>query len=129
MAFRRFDTPNMKACYSGEWVFYLEESGKRDDGRRKMNIYAEMERRHGTGGLLAGKWEFPLTKVLVCPKESPRQQVRLQEWIFMQLAAKDTKDTKKMKDRAKKGQHLPYNTSHRPPIDLPCKIKDGRWGE
>ena len=51
-----------------------------------MNIYAEMERRHGTGGLQAGKWEFPLTKVLVCPKESPRQ-----------LFTKDTKDTKCIK--------------------------------
>ena len=79
LAFRRFDTPYMKACYSGEWVFYL-------DGRRKMYIYAEMERRHGTGGLLAGKWEFPLTKVRVSPKESPRQ-----------LFTKDTKDTKCIK--------------------------------
>ena len=57
---------------------------------------------HGTSGLQAGKWEFPLTKVRVCPKESPSQQVRLQEWIFMQISAKDTKDTKKMKDRHKK---------------------------
>ena len=63
-----------------------------------MNIYPEMERRHGTGGLLAGKWEFPLTKVLVCPKESPSQQERQQEWIFMQLSAKDTKDTENMKE-------------------------------
>ena len=63
-----------------------------------MYIYAEMERMHGTSGLQAGKWEFPLTKVRVCPKESPSQQVRLQEWIFMQLAVKDSKDTKKMKE-------------------------------
>ena len=41
-------------------------------GRWMMYIYAEMERMHGTGGLKAGKWEFPLTKVRVCPKESPR---------------------------------------------------------
>ena len=68
MAFRKLDTSNIKACYSGEWVFYL-------DVRRKMYIYAEMERRHGTGGLQAGKWEFLLTKVRVCPKESPSQQV------------------------------------------------------
>ena len=77
--FRKLDNPNMKACYSEEWVFYLEKSGKRkaerdmmDDGRGKMYIYAEMERRHGPVGLLAGKWEFPLTKVRVYPKESPR---------------------------------------------------------
>ncbi len=86
-----------------------------------MYIYAEMERMHGTSGLQAGKWEFPLTKVRVCPKESPSQQVRLQEWIFMQLAAKDSKDTKKMKERAKMGQHLPKS------LEMPlCKGTSGR---
>jgi len=45
-----------------------------------------MERRHGAGGLQAGKWEFPLTKVQVYPKESPRQ-----------LFTKDTEDTKCIK--------------------------------
>lgn len=36
MAFRKLDTPSMKACYSAELVFYLEESGKRIDVRCKM---------------------------------------------------------------------------------------------
>lgn len=72
LAFRRLNNPNMKACYSAEWVFYLDVRRKKEDVRGKMYIYAEMERRHGTGGLQAGKWEFPLTKVRVYPKESPR---------------------------------------------------------
>jgi hypothetical protein len=41
MAFRKLDTSNMKACYSGEWVFYL-------DVRRKMYIYAGMESKNGS---------------------------------------------------------------------------------
>ena len=41
----------------------LDVRCKRKDGRRKMYIYAEKERKHRAGGLQAGKWEFPLRKV------------------------------------------------------------------
>lgn len=63
----------------------------------------------------------------------------------MQLSANDTKDTENMKEQKKVNTSLNrwkrlcikvlrdgrswLNTSHKPPIDLPCKIKDGRWGE
>jgi hypothetical protein len=41
LAFRKLDIPYMKACYSAEWVFYL-------DVRRKMYIYAGMESKNGS---------------------------------------------------------------------------------
>ena len=29
LAFRKLDTPNMKACYSAEWLIYIEEKNDR----------------------------------------------------------------------------------------------------
>ena len=38
LAFRRFDTPSMKACYSAEWLIYLEESGNGKVEREKRIV-------------------------------------------------------------------------------------------
>ena len=59
LAFRKFDTPNMKACYSAEWLFYLDGRWMMEDGYICRN------------GKDAWDWWFKGRKVGVSPNESP----------------------------------------------------------